>query len=58
MQHYLKAIVAALAAFVGALVIATQAGDGISQNEWLTAFAALLGSGALTYLTPNRPPTE
>lgn len=55
---YLKAIVAALSAFVASLVAATVAGDGINQNEWLTAFAALLGSGFLVYLAPNRPPTE
>lgn len=50
---YAKAIVAALTAFVGALY---QAADGgLTTQEWLGAVLALLGSGFLVYVVPNRP---
>lgn len=53
MTACLKAFVAAATAFVGALY---QAADGgITTQEWLGAVLALLGSGFLVYLVPNKP---
>lgn len=53
MTAYLKAFVAAATAFVSTLY---QAADGgITTQEWLGAVLALLGSGFLVYLVPNKP---
>lgn len=49
-----KAVLAALIAFVGSLVTATVTG-GISTNEWLTAVLAGLVALGAVYGVPNKP---
>jgi hypothetical protein len=50
-----KAITGAAAAGVGALIVATADGSGISVNEWLASAGAVLASLALVWAVPNGP---
>jgi hypothetical protein len=52
---YAKAIIAALVAFLTAIVTALET-DGISASEWITAAIAFLISGAAVFSIPNKPP--
>jgi hypothetical protein len=57
MQAYMKAIIAALSAGVGALI--TGASDGVLDlQEWLIALAATLAALGLVYAVPNRRTTR
>lgn len=57
MQAYLKAIIAALSAGVGALI--TGASDGhLDLQEWLIAIAATLAALGLVYAVPNKGTTR
>lgn len=50
-----KALVAFVAAVLGALVVATQDGSGVSLNEALVAASTGVATLALVYGVPNKP---
>jgi hypothetical protein len=54
---YAKAIIAALVAFLTALVTALE-DDGISAREWITAVIALLVAGGAVFRIPNKPVSQ
>ena len=56
LQEYLKCLFASASAFVGALILATNDGSGITQNEWLIAASSALGALAIVWAVPNASP--
>lgn len=58
-SNYLKAIAAAIAAFLGVLADATtDGGSHISAHNWILAAIAFIGTGSIVWGVPNVPPTN
>lgn len=54
-SQYLKAIYAAVVAFLGALSVAID--GGISAKEWLAIASAVVVSGGGVFMVPNKAPS-